>query len=73
MAKLLVIQYEQFFELDAPNDYRLTEEIRAALQVLREQGGARVVGSYETEDTAKWQDKAVSEIIVLSPTVISVD
>ena len=71
MTKLLVIQYEQFFELDTPND--LTEAIRAALELLREQGGARVVGSYETAGTAEWGDKALGEIRVLSPTVISVD
>jgi hypothetical protein len=69
--QLLVVQYEQFFESDdLPT---LPEEIDRALEIMREQAGARVVGSYSVEDTQEFRDRAVDYIEVTQPMKIRVD
>ena len=71
MTKILVIQYEQFFELDESNN--IEEAVREGLDNLRGCGGARVIGSYETEDNNKFRNKAVESITVNAPVIIAVD
>jgi hypothetical protein len=68
---LVVIQYEQFFEL--PDDPPTPDQIAETLETMRMYGGARVVGSYETEENQKFLDKAVSTITINAPVRISVD
>ncbi len=69
--RILVIQYEQFFDLSEHND--LSEAVRAGLDTLRRSGGARVIGSYETEETKDWLAKAIDSITIKGPLVIEVD
>lgn len=65
---IIVVQYEQFFELpDAPN---ITEAVKDALDLLRQYGGARVVGSYGTKDTKEFRDKALGSITIESPIIL---
>lgn len=71
MNKVLVVQYEQFFDLKEDSD--LPEAIRDSLETLRMYGGGRVVGSYETEETKEWLGKAVDTITVHSPMTVRID
>ena len=71
MIKILVIQYEQFFMLDESNN--IEEAVKEGLDNLRGYGGARIIGSYETEDNDKFRNKAVNSIIVNAPVIIDVD
>ncbi len=71
MSKILVIQYEQFFDLDECNN--IEEAVREGLDSLRGYGGARVVGSYETQGDAKFLGKAVTTITINAPVTIDVD
>ncbi len=72
MSKILVIQYEQFFELNK-EDNDIPEAAREGLDILRGYGGARIIGSYETEDNAKFRDKAITSIIINSPVTLTID
>ena len=72
MSRILVIQYEQFFALDAI-DNDITGATREGLDILRGYGGARIIGSYETEDDPKFRDKRVASITVDAPVIITVD
>ncbi len=69
--KILVVQYEQFFNLDESNS--IEEAVREGLDHLRGYAGARVIGSYETQEDDKFLNKAVTTIIVNAPVTISVD
>jgi len=72
MSKVLVIQYEQFFGLDEGYN-GIPEAVREGLDILRSYGGARVINSYETEDNAKFLDKAITSIIINSPVTLKID
>lgn len=71
MKRLIVVQYEQFFETDDGGD--IAEAMREGLEALRTYGGARVVGSYETEDDTKFRSKALTSITIGSPITITID
>ena len=69
--RILVVQYEQSFDLSEYTD--LSTAVREGLDVLRGYGGARVIGSYVTEETKDWLDKAVDYLTVDAPVIIEVD
>ena len=72
MTKVLVIQYEQFFELNEECT-SIQDAVREGLDILRSYGGARIIDSYETEDNAKFRDKAITSIIINSPITLKID
>lgn len=71
MSRIFVVQYEQFFNLDENNT--IEEAVRDGIDNLRDYGGARVTGSYETQDDDKFRNKAVKTITINAPVVITVD
>ena len=69
--RVVVVQYEQFFNLNEAAD--IPEAVREALDALRGLGGARVVGSYEAIEDARFLAKAVDSITISGPVTLSVD
>jgi len=69
--RLIVIQLEMFY--DADDGSFVASDIHEALERLREQAGARVIGSYETVETPEFLAKGVDTITIHSPVVIEVD
>lgn len=68
--RLLVIQYEQFFDADDAGD--LIEAIRRGLEALREYGGAHVIGSYSTSDP-DFTSRSQRFITLTTPVKLEVD
>jgi len=66
--KVIVIQYEQFFDEEDAGEIK--SSILEALQVLQQQAGARVIGSYEAIDNESFRASAVSSITIKSPVII---
>lgn len=69
--RVLVIQYEQFFEVDDVGD--ISTVIRETLDHMRESAGARVVGSYDADDDVAFRAKAKSHINISAPINIEID
>ncbi len=60
--KIVVIQLECFYIPEEDSADAIAESIQEGLEVLRGQGGARVIGSYVTEDNDAFRNKAVYSI-----------
>lgn len=71
LKSIVVVQYEQSFDLTDASS--ITEAVTDALDVLRQYGGARVVGSYTTKDDKEFQDKALGSITIESPITLQFD
>lgn len=70
---LFVIQIECFFNAGEDTADQMSEAIVDGLENLRQYGGARVVGSYEQEDTDEWRSLALSQLDVPATCSITVD
>ena len=71
MSRVIVVQYEQFFEVEDIGG--ISEAVQEALDVLRGPAGARVIGSYEAETDSRFLAEAVDAITITGPVKIAID
>ena len=71
--RVYVIQYEQVWYPDEDELSPLVEAVREGLEVLRQYAGARVVGSYEAEETEEFKDRGQDTITVPLTTKLLID
>lgn len=70
---LLVIQIEQFFDLDTDTASDIETGIRETLETARGYAGARVVSTYHTEETDEFLNKAISSFLIQAPAKLEFD
>jgi len=62
VKKIIVVQLECFYNPEEDFANEIEESITEGLDALRQQGGARVTGSYLTIDDDVFRNKAVESI-----------
>jgi hypothetical protein len=71
--KILVVQMEMFFNINEDDISDIAEAVYESLEKMREQAGARVIGSYADHDSAEFRNRAVDSIEIPAPTKLLVD
>ena len=74
--RVLIVQYEQYFQLDGDPDVDIASAINETLEAMRMYAGGVATGFYEddmSDPYSHFRGKAIYEIKVSQPTTITID